>query len=89
MPTYRHKRKMQFSSKIVVASVTAITAYTMVMVWLVLVNVANGSDIWPPPELTALWFAFWTVELVMLASIKKDKIKNKYERDDDDTEADK
>lgn len=75
---------MQFSSKIVIAAVTAVVTYTTLMVWLALVNIANESDIWPPAELTALWFAFWTIELVMLASIKKDKIKNKYERDDED-----
>lgn len=78
------KPKMQFSSKIVIASVLAVVIYTLSMIWLVLVNIANGSNIWPPPELTALWFTFWTVELVMLASIKKDKIKNKYERNDDE-----
>jgi hypothetical protein len=75
---------MQFSSKIVIAAVTAVVIYTTVMVWLVLVNISSKSNVWPPAELTALWFAFWTVELVMLASIKKDKIKNKYERGDED-----
>lgn len=78
------KPRMQFSSKIVIAAVLAVVIYTMVMVWLVLVNIANESDVWPPAELTALWFAFWTVELVMLASIKKDKIKNKFERSEED-----
>ena len=82
------RRKVQFSTKMVVASTTAVVAYTLVMIWLVLVNVANSTDVWPPTELTALWFAFWTVELVMLASIKKDKIRNKYERDYDYGEAD-
>lgn len=80
----KHGRRVRFSTKMVVASTTAVTAYTAVMVWLVLVNVANGSDVWPPAELTGLWFAFWTVELVMLASIKKDKIRNKYEGDEGD-----
>lgn len=78
-----HRRRVRFSTKMVVASTTAVTAYTAAMVCLVLVNIANGSDVWPPPELTGLWFAFWTVEIVMLASIRKDKIKNKYERDDE------
>lgn len=78
------RRRVRFSTKMVVASTVAVVAYTAVMVWLVLLNIANGSDVWPPPELTALWFAFWTVELVSLASIKKDKIRNKYEREDDD-----
>ena len=82
----RHRRRVRFSTKMVVASTSAVTAYTAVMVWLVLVNVANGSDVWPPPELTGLWFAFWTVEIVMLATIKKDKIRNKYEKDEDDDE---
>lgn len=77
------RRRIRFSTKMVVTSATAVVLYTLAMLWLALVNVANGSDVWPPPELTALWFAFWTVELVSLASIKKDKIRNKYERDDD------
>lgn len=79
-----HRKRVAFSTKIVIASVSAVILYTVVMVWLVLVNIANESDVWPPAELTALWFAFWTVELVMLASIKKDKIRNKYERNDDE-----
>jgi len=77
------KRRLQFSSKIVIASVTAVTLYTLALLFLVLVNIANHQNVWPPVELTGLWFAFWTVEIVMLASIKKSKIKNKYEKEDD------
>lgn len=78
-----HRKKVSFSSKIVIASVAAILSYTVVMVLLAVYNIQNKTNTWPPAELTALWFAFWTVELVNLTSIKKCKIKNKYEKEDD------
>lgn len=73
---------MRFSSKIVIASVLAVTSYTAVMVILAVYNIQSHANVWPPAELTALWFGFWTVELVSLASISKAKIKNKYEKED-------
>lgn len=78
------KGESSFTNKIVVSSVVAVTVYTATMVALVIYNIDNHANVWPPAELTALWFAFWTVEIVMLASIRKTKIKNKYERDDSD-----
>lgn len=77
-----HKPKIQFSSKLVIASVTAVTIYTGIMIWLALINIANGTNIWPPAELTALWYAFWTVEIVSLTTIKVSKVRNKYEREE-------
>jgi hypothetical protein len=75
---------MHFASKIVAASVTATSIYTAVMLWLAVYNIDHATNTWPPIELTTLFFAFWTVEIVMLASIRKSKIKNKYEKEDDD-----
>ena len=80
------KPKVRFSSKIVVASVSAVLFYTLFIFFLELLNVKYGTNIQIPSELTAAWYTFWTVELVCLASIRKSKIKNKYEYDDPDRE---
>lgn len=83
MPTRRIRPKpLRFSSKLVIASVTAIISYTAVMFWLAFTNIQNGMDVWPPVELTISWYAFWTVELVSLATIKVTKVRNKYESED-------
>ena len=78
------KRKLRFSSKIVLASVTAVVVYTVAVFMLEWANLEHLTNIQIPSEMTVSWYSFWTVELVMLASIRKTKIKNKYERDDDD-----
>lgn len=80
------KSKVRFSSKIVVASVSAVLFYTIFIFCLELLNIKYGTNIQVPVDLTAAWYAFWTVELVCLASIRKTKIKNKYEYDDPDRE---
>lgn len=83
MPTRRYQKKpLRFSSKLVIASATAIISYTLIMFWLAFTNIQNGMDVWPPVELTVSWYAFWTVELVSLATIKVTKVRNKYESDD-------
>ena len=78
MPTRRTKA-LRFSSKLVIASATAIIFYTIAMFCLAFTNIQNGMDVWPPVELTVSWYAFWTVELVSLTTIKVTKVKNKYE----------
>lgn len=78
------QKKDHFSSKIVVASVIAIVAFTVGIFLLEFTNIENLSNVQMPSELIVSWYAFWTVEIVMLASITKSKIKNKYEKDDDD-----
>ena len=76
---------VKFSSKLVIASATAVSLYTGIMIWLALVNIANGTNIWPPVELTALWYGFWTTEIVALTTIKVQKVKNKYEKEETET----
>lgn len=80
------RRGLRFSSKVVIASVAAVVLYTVAIFCLEWANVENLTNVQVPNELTVSWYAFWTVEIVMLASIKKSKIKNKYEyeRGDDD-----
>ena len=80
------KSRFRFSSKIVVASVGAVLFYTIFIFFLELLNIKYGTNIQVPVDLTAAWYTFWTVELVCLASIRKTKIKNKYEYDDPDRE---
>lgn len=80
------KSRVRFSSKIVIASVSAVLFYTIFIFFLELLNIKYGTNIQVPVDLTAAWYTFWTVELVCLASIRKAKIKNKYEYDDPDRE---
>lgn len=81
----RHGRPvLRFSSKIVIASVCAVVGYTVAMFMLEYENIAHGTNIQLPADMTVSWYAFWTVELVCLASIRKSKLKNKYEYDDPD-----
>lgn len=77
---------MRFSTKIVIASVIMTTLYTIACFALAVYNIDHMTDISVPPELTALYFGFWTAEIVMLASLDKTKIKNKYMREDKEDE---
>lgn len=76
------KPRFKFASKIVVVSVIAILAYTIAVFLLEYANIEHMTNIQLPTDLTVSWYAFWTVELVCLASIRKSKIKNKYEDPD-------
>lgn len=84
---YGGGHRVRFSSKIVIASVAAVVAYTVAIFCLEWANMEHLTNIQVPSDLTVSWYAFWTVEIVMLASIRKTKIKNKYERDDDGGES--
>lgn len=75
--------KRHFSNYLVIASATAIILYTAAMLVLAVVNIIFSTDVWPPTELTALWYSYWTVELVMLTTIKVTKVRNKYESGED------
>lgn len=72
----------RFSKLIVVSAVIMITIYAAIMCQFTYLNIVNGTEVYPPAEFTAGYFAFWTVEIVMLATIKKHNIKNKHERED-------
>lgn len=75
--------KRHFSNYLVAASATAITLYTVALLLLAVVNIIFSSNVWPPTELTGLWYSYWTAELVMLTTIKVTKVRNKYESGDD------
>lgn len=79
----KRKKSMRFSTKIVVSAVVATTLFTIGCFWLAIYNIDHFSNVSLPAELTALFFAFWTIEIVMLASLDKTKIKNKYEKEED------
>ena len=80
----KKKERIRFTTKIVVSAVVATTAFTIGCFWLAVYNIDHMADVSLPPELTALFFAFWTVEIVMLTTLDKTKIKNKYHREDDE-----
>lgn len=72
----------KFSKKIVIAAVIGISFYAIVMMQFAYLNIVNHTNVFPPVEFTTGYFAFWTVEIVMLSSIKRHRIKNKHERED-------
>jgi len=67
----------RFSKLLVVSCVIAVTTYFALYLGFKWHN-PNGT--WDT-AITAGWFAFWGGELVALASIRKSKIKNKYEKE--------
>ena len=79
-----HSKRVRFSTKIVIASVLATTAYVVAMFWVVLLNIEADTNVSIPDTLTTLFFAFWTVELVSLSTIEKTKVRNKYHREEDE-----
>ena len=85
------KDSTRFTTKIVVSAVVATSLFTVGCFWLAIYNIDHLSNVSLPAELTALFFAFWTVEIVMLATLDKTKIKNKYHKEEkeDDEETSK
>lgn len=79
----KDRDKTRFTTKMVIASVSATTIFTIACFWLAVYNIDHLANVQIPTELTTLFFAFWTVEIVSLASLDKTKIKNKYENNDD------
>lgn len=75
--------RRHFSNYLVVVSASAIILYTLGMFVLAVVNIIFSQDVWPPAELTGLWYTYWTAELVMLTTIKVTKVRNKYESGED------
>lgn len=71
----------RFSRAIVSSAIIAIMIYAFVMFQFTFLNIQNHTTVYPPVEFTTGYFAFWTVEIVMLASIKKHNIKNKHENE--------
>lgn len=72
----------RFSKAIVTSAVIAVSLYVMVLLQFVFLNIHNHTSVFPPVEVTTGYFAFWTVEVVMLASIRKSKIRNKHEKNE-------
>jgi len=72
----------RFSKAIVTSAVVAIMFYVVLMLQFAYLNIQSHTSVFPPVEVSTGYFAFWTVEIVMLASIRKSKIRNKHEKDD-------
>ena len=80
------KERIRFTTKIVISAVFMTTLYTVACFGLAVYNIQNHTSVNVPGELTALFFAFWTVELVMLTTLDRTKIKNKYHKEEDENE---
>jgi hypothetical protein len=69
------KKKAQFADYIVFLSIFAVTAFTVAAFILQFRGMMEIST-----TLTTAWFAFWTVEIIALASIRNVKIKKEYDK---------
>ena len=69
------KKKAQLADYIVFLSIFAVTAFTVAAFILQFRGMMEIST-----TLTTAWFAFWTVEIIALASIRNVKIKKEYDK---------
>lgn len=69
------KKGAQFADYIVFLSIFAVTAFTVAAFILQFKGMMEIST-----TLTTAWFAFWTVEIIALASIRNVKIKKEYDK---------
>ena len=67
---FPQKKERKTSNIMLVISVIAILGYVIASFWLQLMTSVEVS-----PTITTLWFAFWTSEIWILASIRKNKLK--------------
>lgn len=67
------KKKRHFANYIVFLSIVAVTGFTVAAFLLQFKGFMEISA-----TLTGCWFAFWTVEIVALASIRNQKTKHDY-----------
>lgn len=72
----------RFSKAIVMSAVVAVTLYVIILLQFAYLNIQSHTNVFPPVEVTTGYFAFWTVEIVMLATLRRSKIKNKHEKDE-------
>lgn len=86
MAEHKKRERIRFTTKIVVSAVLATSLYTIGCFWLAVYNIDNHTAVNLPAELTALFFAFWTVEIVMLTTLDRTKIKNKYHREEENND---
>lgn len=70
----KSKKKRKFADYIVFISIFAVTSFTIAAFILQFKGLMEISS-----TLTGCWFAFWTVEIVALASIRNQKIKKDYD----------
>ena len=74
----------RFSKAIVTSAVVAIMFYVVLVLQFAYLNIQAHTSVFPPVEVSTGYFAFWTVEIVVLATIKKSKVKNKHEKEAQD-----
>ena len=67
------KKKRHFADYIVFLSIIAVTGFTVAAFVLQFKGLMEISA-----TLTTCWFAFWTVEIIALASIRNQQTKNNY-----------
>ena len=71
----KSKKKRSFADYIVFVSIFMVATFTIAAFALQFCGMAEISA-----TLTTCWFAFWTVEIVALASIRNVKVKKEYDK---------
>jgi hypothetical protein len=64
----KDRDKTRFTTKMVIASVSATTIFTIACFCLAVYNIDHLANVQMPAELTTLFFAFWTVDIVSLGT---------------------
>lgn len=75
----KSKKKRSFADYIVFVSIFMVTTFTLAAF---ILQFEGSMEI--SATLTTCWFAFWTVEIVALASIRNVKVKNAYNENKED-----
>lgn len=70
-------KKCGFSKAVVAFVIAANVTFTVAVLWIFLQTATE------PTALIGAWFAFTTVEVWQLATIKKSKVKNETRKDDE------
>lgn len=63
------KKQAKTSNIVLIASIAAITLYTIVAL---IIQYSTGTEV--SSTLSTLWYGFWTVEITVLAGIKVTKV---------------
>ena len=69
----KQKKRMNTSTKVLIASIVAVVAFTVASF---ILQFTTGTEI--SSTLTEYWYKFWTTEIIVLSGIKVSKVFKSY-----------
>lgn len=69
----KQKKRMNTSTKVLIASIVAVVAFTVASF---ILQFTTGAEI--SSTLTEYWYKFWTTEIIVLSGIKVSKVFKSY-----------